>query len=396
MNLPLQVTRCDLHLHSSASLTTGQWFSQYFQAPESYADPLRQYELCKARGMTLVTLTDHDTIEGGLKLVGRPDFFLSVEVSTVFPENDCAVHVLVYNITPAQHVELQRRRHSVYEVSGYLRNEGLAHVLPHPLISPNWKLDATTLEKCLVLFPAFEAVNGLMDRRTDADAKHFFASITPGVLRALSDKHGIELAHGSPPRLALTSGSDDHAQRRCGTVYTEVAGKVGATGYLRRVMQGKSRLVGTSGDLNTMAMCIKQTAYSHFRSGQAGELARRNPFMDAMDTLAGRAPTSNEQSPRGSGAVLDSLLRAARQARIPAGLDLDITHVPELASDESDRRIVEAVARVSDALAGQATESLGRALFEFDIYGLLAGLTDLAAALGVASPHIFAADHFAR
>src|SRR5664279_5079206 len=75
MNL---TTRCDLHLHSAASLTTGQWFSQYFQAPESYADPIRQYELCKARGMTLVTLTDHDSIEGGLQLIGRPDFFLSV------------------------------------------------------------------------------------------------------------------------------------------------------------------------------------------------------------------------------------------------------------------------------------------------------------------------------
>jgi len=396
MTMPSPTTRCDLHLHSSASLTTGQWFSQYFQAPESYVDPLRQYELCKARGMTLVTLTDHDTIAGGLKLLGRPDFFLSVEVSTRFPENDCAVHVLVYDITPAQHVELQRRRHSVYEVSSYLRSESLAHVLPHPLVSPNWKLDATTLEKCLVLFQAFEAVNGLMDRRTDADTAHFFASITPRVLALLSKKHGIALAHGSPPRLALTAGSDDHAQRRCGTVFTEVAGKLDVTTYLRRVVQGKSRLVGKSGDLDTMAMCIKQTAYSHFQGGQAGELARRNPFMDVMDTLAGRAPTSNAESPRGSGAVLDSLLRAARHARVPTGPDLDITHVPEQASDESDRKIVEAVARVSDALAGQATESLGRALFEFDIYGFLAGLTDLAAALGVASPHIFAADHFAR
>ena len=38
MTTPSPTTRCDLHLHSSASLTTGQWFSQYFQAPESYAD----------------------------------------------------------------------------------------------------------------------------------------------------------------------------------------------------------------------------------------------------------------------------------------------------------------------------------------------------------------------
>ena len=68
MNPTSPKTRCDLHLHSAASLTTGQWFSQYFQAPESYADPLRQYELCKSRGMTLVTLTDHDTIDGGLRI----------------------------------------------------------------------------------------------------------------------------------------------------------------------------------------------------------------------------------------------------------------------------------------------------------------------------------------
>jgi glycosyltransferase involved in cell wall biosynthesis len=70
--------------------------------------------------------------------------------------------------------------------------------------------------------------------------------------------------------------------------------------------------------------------------------------------------------------------------------------VPELPSDASDRAIVEAVARTSDALAGAAAQALGQALVCFDIYGILASLTDLAAALGVASPLLFAADHFAR
>ena len=118
---PSLTTRCDLHLHSAASLTTRQWFSEYFDAPESYADPVRQYEFCKSRGMDLVTFTDHDTIECGLRLIGRPDFFLSVEVSSRFPENDCAVHVLVYNITPAQHFELQRLRNDVYDVVVHLK-----------------------------------------------------------------------------------------------------------------------------------------------------------------------------------------------------------------------------------------------------------------------------------
>jgi glycosyltransferase involved in cell wall biosynthesis len=397
MNLSPPRTRCDLHLHSAASLTTGQWFSNYFQAPESYADPLRQYELCKERGMTLVTLTDHDTIEGGLQLIRRPDFFLSVEVSTRFPENDCAIHVLVWNLSPMQHRELQRRRNNIYDVSKYLRKEGLAHGIPHPFLSPNWKLDAVTLEKCLAMFPVFEAVNGLLDRRSDPDVAHFFSSITPEVLSALSLKHGIPLAHSLPARVALVAGSDDHGQRRCGTICTEVDGDLDASEYLRHVMRGESRLVGQAGDINAMAVCIQQAAYQHFKRRPDGEESVRNPFIDAMDLIAGRTPSANRSmSPRGSVDVLKSLLSALHNSPISIGIDLDITHVPAHATDDDDRKIVEAVARVSDELAGQATKDLGAALVGVNIYGILAALADLAAALGVASPLLFAADHFGR
>ena len=389
-------TRCDLHLHSSASLTTGQWFSQYFQAPESYADPHRQYELCKRRGMTLVTLTDHDSIEGGLQLVGHSDFFLSVEVSTRFPENDCAVHVLVFDLTPRQHAQLQGRRESVYEVSRYLRGEGLAHSLPHPLLSPNWRLDAATLEKCLALFPTFERANGLTDSRADGDLAHFYASITPELLAALSIKHGIELAHGDPPRLALTAGSDDHGHRRSGGLYTEVDGTLDAAAFLANVMAGRARTVGAGGDLNAMAACIQQATYAHFREGNAGERARRNPLVDAMDVLAGRRPVDDAPPRRGASHVLESLLHAVRRAGVAPTPEIDIAHVADAPSDADDRAVVEALWRTSDALAEAAARELGPALLAFDIYGILASLTDLAAALGVASPVLFAADHFAR
>src|SRR4051812_13666682 len=62
------LARCDLHLHSSASTNQEAWIARHFGCPESYAEPVRQYELCKARGMSFVTLTDHDTIAGGLTL----------------------------------------------------------------------------------------------------------------------------------------------------------------------------------------------------------------------------------------------------------------------------------------------------------------------------------------
>jgi glycosyltransferase involved in cell wall biosynthesis len=395
-NFPAPVTRCDLHLHSAASLTTRQWFSEYFDAPESYADPLRQYELCKTRGMNLVTLTDHDSIEGGLLLADRPDFFLSVEVSTRFPENDCAVHVLVYNITPAQHRKLQHLRDSVFSVVEFIRREGLSYALPHPLLSPNWRMDRETLEKCFVLFPAVEAINGLTDRRVSPSTQSLISSLTPEVLAALSAKHRIPLAYGTSRRPALTAGSDDHGHRRAGTIFTEVSGKLDVAAYLERVMNGEARSVGDAGDLNAMAMCIKQGAYEHFRRKGAGARGQRNPFVDVMDVLAGRVPPSDANSPRGASSLVESLVRAAQRARMPVGLDLDITLTPDEGTDQSDRRIVEAVTRISDTLAADATEGLIAAATAFDVYGLFAALTDIAGAMIVASPLLFAADHFAR
>src|SRR5438105_2507225 len=120
-------TTCDLHLHSSASAANDEWYSLNFGCPESYATPIQQYELAKARGMSLVTLTDHDTIDGGLELVDRGDFFLSEEVSTVFPEDGCAIHVLAWNITRDQHARLQAARGSAYELVDVPRRERIAH-----------------------------------------------------------------------------------------------------------------------------------------------------------------------------------------------------------------------------------------------------------------------------
>src|SRR3954447_10111488 len=135
----MDTTRCDLHLHSAASVGNDEWYTRFFGCPESYADPVRQYELCKARGMNLVTLTDHDTIAGGLQLIDRPDFFLSEEVTARFPETGCLAHVLVWDITPAEHEEIQAVRSDIYALVDYLRPRRIAHALAHPFESPNRK-----------------------------------------------------------------------------------------------------------------------------------------------------------------------------------------------------------------------------------------------------------------
>src|SRR5579862_5899251 len=132
MQAPMNATRCDLHLHSAASIGNDEWYTRFFGCPESYAEPVMQYDLCKARGMSLVTLTDHDTIAGGLQLIDRPDFFLSEEITTHFPEDLCAIHVLAWNITPDHHEQIQSVRGNVYDLVDLLRRQRITHACAHP------------------------------------------------------------------------------------------------------------------------------------------------------------------------------------------------------------------------------------------------------------------------
>ena len=115
-------------------------------------------------------------------------------------------------------------------------------------------------------------------------------------------------------------------------------------------MKGEVRTVGEGGDLNAMATCIKQASYAHFKTNNDSPRARRNPFVDVMDVLAGRPPVTGADAPRGASAVVESLAQAALKAVAHPGLDLDINVPPASPSDSANRAIVEAVARTSDAL----------------------------------------------
>jgi predicted metal-dependent phosphoesterase TrpH len=61
--------RIDFHLHSDASNVTDYYAANAFAIPESYSDPLALYGLLKERGMTLITLTDHNSIDGALEML---------------------------------------------------------------------------------------------------------------------------------------------------------------------------------------------------------------------------------------------------------------------------------------------------------------------------------------
>jgi glycosyltransferase involved in cell wall biosynthesis len=379
-----------MHVHSAASVGNDEWYTRLFDCPESYAPPHRQYELCKARGMTLVTLTDHDTIAGGLTLIDRPDFFLSEEVTAAFPDNGCVVHVLAWNITPAQHDEIQARRGDIYRLCEYLNREEIAHGLAHPLLSPSWQLNADTFEKLLLLFPTMEAVNGLTDRRIESDLTAILERLTPAIIGSLMQKHRVPVYGVTPHRKALTAGSDDHVHRRCGSVFTEIEEPdLPPAAFVRGCMAGKGRTRGQQAHLNAMTLCVKHTTYHHLKERETARADYHSPFVDMMDVVAGR-----RSSPANS--FVASFLEGAERAALARGSALDILRIPAEPSDEEDARLVDSLARLSDRVIERALGGLLGAVQEFDLYQIFGALRDVAAGLVVAAPVFFAADHFGK
>ena len=72
--------RCDLHVHTRYSGPVDLPGLRHVSR-ECYSEPLEVYRTAKRRGMDLVTITDHDTIEGAVQLAHLPDFIIGEEVT---------------------------------------------------------------------------------------------------------------------------------------------------------------------------------------------------------------------------------------------------------------------------------------------------------------------------
>ncbi len=126
--------RADLHVHSyySGYSPSVPWY----RSRDCYTSPEALYRRAKARGMDLVTITDHNSIDGCMELLGRHpglrDFIIGEEVECTYPGTDLRVHVGVFGLDEEVHSELQRIRKSVFDVVTFLRGAGLFFVLHHP------------------------------------------------------------------------------------------------------------------------------------------------------------------------------------------------------------------------------------------------------------------------
>jgi glycosyltransferase involved in cell wall biosynthesis len=229
--------------------------------------------------MDLVTITDHNRIEGGLAIADRPGTFLSEQVSARFPEDRCRAHVLVWGIDEAQHAELQARRVNIYELQKYLAAENLAHAVAHPLYRLDDRFSLAHLEKLALLFRHFEGVNGHRDALWSDVARHVFGQLTPEKVAQLADKHGLAPTHAEPWRKVFIGGSDDHGGLHAGSAWTETAGGASVAEFLEAVRAGRCEARGVSGT----PLAISHSLYNNVRIF----LGRK--FGDAHGSLVNKA-----------------------------------------------------------------------------------------------------------
>jgi predicted metal-dependent phosphoesterase TrpH len=225
--------RCDLHVHTCHSgMCTVPVVRKFCR--ESYNDPLALYDVLKRRGMDLVTVTDHDSIDAVEPLRRFADFFLSEEVTCTLPSGN-EVHVGVYDINELQHRELQRRRTDLPSFVAYCRENGILCAVNHVFSALTGDRAAADFNLFRDLFSAMETRNG---------------HILPLCNRAAE---ALAAQWGKIP----LGGSDAHTLRELGRAFTEVSGCRTKREYLDSLKAGKVRVHGASGGFRvcTGAVC---------------------------------------------------------------------------------------------------------------------------------------------
>jgi len=242
------VIRADLHLHTRHSRLSA---IPALAARDCYSDPAEVYQRALARGMDLVTFTDHDTIDGCLELLSGAgtlgNFFISEEVSATDPRSGCAFHVSAFDIDEKQHREIQRLREDVRDLARYLEAEGIPASLNHvgsSLTRSRPPLDA--LLEVVASFPLIETRNGAQLAASNA------------VAELLAQKLEAEDRF-----LGRTGGSDAHTARRIGWTWTKAHAR-DRESFLAALRAGAVASAGISGRFAPMVWDVYQVVAKYY------------------------------------------------------------------------------------------------------------------------------------
>ena len=206
-----KVMRADLHVHSYHSGYNHDL--PFLRSRDCYNCPEAVYRTAKARGMDIVTITDHDSIDGCLEFLSRhpdtPDFIIGEEITCWMPGIGGApieVHIAAYGMTEQAHREIQPLRDNVFEVIAYLREANIFYVLNHLFHFYKGQMPMARYLELLDEVPALETRNGAM------------LAAHNRLIEAIVEAR----ASSGTARHAAVAGSDAHTLRRIGRTWTSV------------------------------------------------------------------------------------------------------------------------------------------------------------------------------
>lgn len=254
--------RCDLHVHS--------WHSGAADVPllgrvgrECYSDPLEVHERALARGMDLVTLTDHDTIDGALRLAHLDDSFVSEEV-TLLLEGGRMLHVNVFGIDPRQHERLQARRRDPEALFAFLAEARIPAAVNHLFSALTGARALADLVRPLGRLPLVEALNGAMPEGHNESAR---------------------LA-GRAWGMAPIGGSDAHSLAHVARAFTTVPGARDRDEFLEGLRAGLCVPSGRSGDYARLTTEVARIFAAGYVETARELLAGRCAALHAVACLA--------------------------------------------------------------------------------------------------------------
>jgi predicted metal-dependent phosphoesterase TrpH len=215
--------------------------------------------------MDLVTLTDHDSVEGALSIAHLPGTFVSEEVTLVL-EGGRLAHLGVFDLTEGQHERIAALRVDPEALFAYLAEKRLPACFNHPFSALTGRRELVDFQAVLGRVPLVESLNGSMP--------------------SAHNHHARLLGRGAG--MAGVGGSDSHTLAGVARAFTCVPGATNRQEFLDGLRRGLTLPEGRSG---TYARLTEEVARV-FAAGYSDALAKGDALRCPLRLLAllGLAP----------------------------------------------------------------------------------------------------------
>ncbi|MDZ4816373.1 MAG: glycosyltransferase [Verrucomicrobiota bacterium] len=290
-------TKADLQVHSRFSRRPPEWILRRLGVPESFSEPEFLYDSLIKAGMDFVTITDRNSIEGCLKLIGKPGFFISQEITAYFPDG-VKTHLLAWNITPAQHEQIQKLRRDIFKLVEWMQGQNIVHGVSHPFFTADRRFSIDHFEKIVLLCTVFEGLNGQCDKLVNETLVQCLSALTPQKIEELERKHGFKALCKEPWKKSFFGSSDDYSSLHIARCYTKVPHGGSVEEFLNELVKGTALMEGESGSALSFSHRLYATVYYFFQHTIAKspglKAASASTLVSNMLSkfLAGKNPTS--------------------------------------------------------------------------------------------------------